>query len=149
MRVARALASGAAGAVALNLVHETARRFLPAAPHVHRVAMRAIARPARRMGRRPPRRRALYGWALAGDLVGNSLYYALVGLGRPEHPWARGGALGLAGGLSALVLPGPLGLGRRSVARTRATRLMTVGWYVLGGLTAAAAFSALRRPWEG
>lgn len=50
----RALASGAAGALALNVAHETARHFISEAPRVQRVAMRAIARPLRRLGRKPP-----------------------------------------------------------------------------------------------
>lgn len=143
MSMLRALASGAVGAVVLNVVHETTRRFLPEAPRVHRVGMRAIAAPIRRLGRTPPDSETLYGWTLAGDLVGNSLYYSLVGLGRPEHALVRGAALGLAGGLGVVALPGPLGLGSRPVARTPATRLMTVTWYALGGLTAAATYAAL------
>lgn len=145
MRISLALASGAAGAVTLNLVHETARHLIPQAPHVHRVAMRAIARPIRRLGRTPPAEERLYLWALAGDLVSNALYYSLVGLGKPRRPVARGAGLGLAGGLAAVALPGPMGLGSEPVARSPATQVMTVAWYTLGGLAAAAAFQSLNR----
>lgn len=144
MNIFLAMASGAAGAVTLNVIHETARHLIPEAPHVQRVAMRAIARPMRRLGRTPPGEERLYLWAMAGDLVSNALYYSMVGLGRPRHPWARGAVLGLAGGLGAVALPGPLGLGSEPVARSPATRVMTVAWYTLGGLAAAAAFQSLR-----
>ena len=143
MTTLKAVASGAAGAVALNLVHETARQLVPEAPRVQRVAMRAIARPLRLVGRKPPDERTRYGMAMAGDLVGNTLYYSLVGLGGSRHQWARGAALGLVGGLMAVALPGPLGLGSGPVARSPARQAMTVGWYIIGGLAAAAAYRSL------
>jgi hypothetical protein len=138
-----AFASGAAGAVALNLVHETARQRVPKSPRVQRVAMRAIARPMRRLGLKPPEEKRRYALALAGDLAGNTLYYSLVGLGGSRHPWTRGAALGVVGGVMALALPGPLGLGDRPVARSRATQVMTVAWYTIGGVAAAAAYRVL------
>jgi hypothetical protein len=76
--------------------------------------------------------------ALAGDLVSNSLYYSLVGVGDPRHALRRGAILGLLGGLGAALLPPMLGLGRKPVQRTPQTMAMTVAWYTLGGLAAAA-----------
>jgi hypothetical protein len=143
MSLSKALTSGVAGAVALNLVHETARHLVPEAPRVHKVAMRAIARPLRRLGRTPPDQKTRYGLAMAGDLAGNTLYYSLIGLGNSRHPWARGAALGLVGGLMTVALPGPLGLGSEPVARSPTRQAMTVGWYTLGGLAAAAVYRSL------
>jgi hypothetical protein len=145
MNTLPAMASGAVGAIALNLIHESARHILPQAPQVQEVAMRAIARSMRGLGKHPPGRKTLYRWATAGDLVSNALYYSMIGVGRTKHPWARGAALGLLGGIGAVALPGPLGLGSKLVARTPATKAMTIAWYTLGGLAAAAAFDALRR----
>jgi len=137
----KALGSGLAGAVALTLIHETARRVAPqSAPRMDVLGMRAIAKAARAVGDEPPV--PLHEAALVGDLVSNSVYYSLVGAGRREDALRNGALLGLAAGLGALFLPGPLGLGRQPTDAP-ATQAMTVAWYVAGGLAAGAAYAAL------
>lgn len=137
----KALGSGLAGAVALTLVHEAARRVIDDAPRMDVLGMRALAKTMRAVDVEPPV--ALHEAALAGDLVSNSLYYSLVGLGGREQALRNGAALGLAAGLGAIILPEPLGLGRQPTERAPRTQLMTIGWYLAGGLTAAAAFRLL------
>jgi hypothetical protein len=139
-----ALASGLVGALALTAIHETARHTLDDAPRMDTLGRRALARGLEAMGVEPPSYGAMQGMSLAGDLVANSLYYAMVGLGPPEHAMLRGAALGAAAGLGAVVLPPRMGLGRRPSGLTPRTRAMTFTWYLAGGLAAAAAFRALR-----
>lgn len=134
--------SGLAGAAALTLVHETARRLVSDAPRMDRIGRRVIARSMEGMGIEPPHRDTLQGMALAGDLVSNTLFYSLVGAGR-RMPLARGAVLGAAAGLGALVVPQLLGLGRRAQGATNATKAMTFSWYLLGGLAAAATLMCL------
>ena len=134
--MARSLAAGLAGAAVLTAVHETARRVTPAAPRMDVLGERAIAKMIRGAGRTPPPREQLHRLALGGDMVSNSLYYALVGSGRDA--WARGAALGLAAGVGAVLLPPVLGLGRAPRGLTARTKAMTVGYYLVGGLAAAA-----------
>jgi hypothetical protein len=78
-----ALKAGAAGAISLNIIHETARKLLPNAPHVDQIGMRAVT--------------------LAGDLLSNSLYYALVvGSGKKQDVrsvWRKAAFFGLAAGV--------------------------------------------------
>ena len=143
MKLAEALGAGLAGAGALTLIHETARRLLPDAPRMDVLGMRAIARGFEAAGAEPPSDGPLHGMALAGDIVSNALYYALVGLGKPEGAWLRGAVLGLLAGVGGVALPGPLGLGTDASARTPKTALMTIGWYLAGGLAAAAAYQLL------
>src|SRR5690349_10569171 len=76
-----AVGAGIAGAVALTLVHETARRVIPHAPRVDVIGVRAIARPMRAAGYEPPHYNRLHNIALAGDLAANSAYYSLIGAG--------------------------------------------------------------------
>jgi hypothetical protein len=140
-----ALAAGAAGATVLTLAHEAARRVVPNAPRMDVLGRRAIAAGARAVGAEPPSGSQLQGVALAGDLVSNTAYYSLVGLGRADGAVARGGLLGLAAGLGALFLPGPLGLGTGPSRRTRQTAAMTVAWYTLGGLVAGAVYGCLQQ----
>ena len=140
----KALGSGVAGALALTAVHETARRTIPRAPRMDVIGRRAIAKPMRAMGATPPAGQRLQNAALAGDLVSNSLFYSLVGLGsgRGKDVWKRGLLLGLAAGVGAAVLPPLLGLGRQPGHRGLLTHLLTIVWYTVGGVTAAATLRA-------
>jgi hypothetical protein len=138
------LGSGLAGAVALNAIHETVRRIRPDdAPRMDTYGRRAIARGMEAAGVEPPSQGTLQGLALAGDLLTNSLYYALVGVGSPTPGEAllRGAALGSAAGIGAIVLPPLMGLGSAPSARTPQTKAMTFAWYLAGGLAAAGVWS--------
>ena len=136
----KALGSGLVGAFALTLIHETARRYIDDAPRMDVVGMRAIGRTMRAVDVHPPP--ALHEAALVGDLVTNSAYYALVGAGGRDAALRNGALLGLAAGLGAVFLPERLGLGRQPTENTPATELMTVAWYLAGGLAAGAAYRA-------
>lgn len=137
-----AIGSGLAGALALTAVHETARQQLATAPRMDMLGMQAIEKGFRGLHMQPPQARSLYETALAGDLVSNALYYSMVAQGKPEGALLRGAMLGLAAGLGAVTLPKPLGL-QPQINRTSATHAMTIGWYLLGGLVAGAAYQML------
>jgi hypothetical protein len=141
-RSLRSMMAGATGAGALTLVHQVARTLTPYAPRMDVLGMRALRQAHDQLGLVPCSDRDLERQALAGDLLANSAYYSLVGAGSRDSVWARGLALGLVAGLGALMLPRPLGLGDPPHADRLDTKLMTIGWYVLGGLAAAAAFGA-------
>lgn len=143
----KSLTSGLAGALALTAVHETARRVLPNAPRMDIVGRRALVKGARRLGFGPPSPETRRPIALAGELASNTLYYTLVGLGRKPSPLLRGGALGSVAGLAAVALPPMLGLGRQPRGTTKNTQAMTAGWYLIGGLVAAATYRLLDRTW--
>jgi len=137
MKPLSALGGGLAGACALTLIHETVRRVNPDAPRMDLLGMRAIAALSGKAGMTPPNDASLHRLALAGDVLSNSLYYSLVGLGKKKTSLVRGALLGLGAGVGAVVLPEPLGLGEAPSARTTATKVMTVAWYLAGGLVAA------------
>ena len=134
-----ALISGAAGAVALTAVHQAARAVTDSAPRMDVVGMRALARGASAAGKEPPKTHAgLYGATLAGDLVANSIYYSLA------TTYTRGTVLGLLAGIGALVLPERMGLGVPPKSELLSNQVMTVAWYLVGGLAAAATAQCLR-----
>lgn len=137
MELLKALLAGVGGALALTILHETARRVVPHAPRVDVIGQRAIARPIRRLGYRPSSAGRLYAFALTGDIVANSLYYTLVAAGTPRHPWRRALVLGLAAGVGAVTLPPVLGLGRQPGERPPVTQALTVLWYLTGAMAAA------------
>lgn len=144
MGLLKALGGGLVGACALTLLHEAGRRVIPNAPRMDILGMRAIQKSMRAVGEEEtPADMELHDLALVGDLVSNSLYYSLVGVGDPRHALLRGTLLGLAAGVGAVALPGPLGLGESPSARTPQTEILTVAWYTIGGLAAAAAFQLL------
>jgi hypothetical protein len=133
----QSLGPGFAGAVSLTLVHQGARAVLRHPPRMDVLGMRSLRKVARWLGVRPPHGRALYQQSLIGDLVSNTLYYALVAMGRPRRIYLRGALLGALAGLGAVVLPPYLGLGERPSRAKRSTALLTVVWYTLGGLGSA------------
>ena len=127
------LIAGAAGALTLTAVHQAARAVTDAAPRMDVVGMRALARGAHAAGGTAPATHAgLYSATLAGDLLANSAYYSLA------TTYARGTVLGLAAGIGALVLPEKMGLGVPPKSELLSNQVMTVAWYLIGGLAAAA-----------
>ena len=145
MSTLEALGSGLVGATALTAIHESARRTFSDAPRMDVLGERAIARSIRMAGSEPPPEDRLHSAAMVGDILANSLYYSLVGLGEPRTALVRGALLGLAAGIGGVMLPGPMGLGNEPSARTPATKAMTIGWYLAGGIAAAAAFQWISR----
>ena len=139
-RLNDSLVSGIAGAAALTAVHQAARKITDAAPRMDVVGMRALARGADRSGLESAQtHKGLYRAALAGDLICNTAYYSLA------TNYKRGAAMGMLAGIGALVLPQRLGLGLPPKSELLSNQVMTVAWYVLGGLAAAATSTWLAR----
>jgi hypothetical protein len=137
--VLQALGSGLAGALVLNILHETVRHLRPAdAPRMDVLGKRGLRKLLSKANAPQPDEDTAYGLTMLGDLASNGLYYSLVGTG--NGVWLRGAALGLAAGVGGVVLPGPMGLGEAPSNRTPQTKAMTVAWYLIGGL-ATASFS--------
>ena len=145
MKPAIALGSGLAGAATMTLLHETVKRIVPAAPRMDLLGMNALSKVIRNSGKNPPPQNKLYAMTLAGDILSNSIYYSLAGIGKEKSAVARGGILGLAAGLGAVLLPKPLGLEEDYSNRSTSTKIMTVGLYLAGGLITAAVLRALHK----
>jgi hypothetical protein len=109
------------------------------------LGMNAISKGLKATGVDSPGRNSLYTLAMAGDIIGNSLYYSLAGVGKEKNVWVRSAALGLAAGIGAVVVPGPLGLQKRHSNRSLTSKLITVGLYVTGALVTTATMKLLER----
>jgi hypothetical protein len=143
MKLLPSLTAGLAGAVALTLLHETARRLRPEdAPRMDVLGMRGLRKLLHLADAPQPDDDTLFNMTMAGDVLSNGLYYSLVGSGK--HAVRRGLLLGLAAGAGGVLLPGSMGLGKAPTNRTTQTQLMTLAWYTAGGLVAGAAARALR-----
>ena len=143
MKIVKALESGFVGACTLTLIHEVIRRKVPEAPRMDLLGMNALSKVLRKFSARVPDRKSLFGWTLVGDIIGNTLYYSLAGAGSKKTSIAKGTMLGLTAGLGAVMLPKKMGLNDAPSNRTTQTKVMTVAWYVIGGIVSAAVYKML------
>jgi hypothetical protein len=145
MKATKALLGGLAGASLLTLVHETTRQFVPEAPRMDLLGEQALSRMLAKAHQPVPKEDTLYALTMAGDVVSNALYYSLAGIGDAKTAPLKGTLLGLAAGIGAITLPGPLGLSEAPSKRTTETAIMTIALYTLGGLAAGIAMRLLGR----
>jgi hypothetical protein len=136
---------GLAGACALTLINQAIAKFDTKAPRLDLLGMNAVAKFIKSPKSVPPIVQNLLPMAVTGDLVSNSLYYALASGRDKNKTLIRGALLGLGAGLGALALPKPLGLNASTTNLTPRTQVMTVIYYVFGGLVAAAAINAMEK----
>lgn len=144
MRLSSAL-GGLAGAAALTILHETIKKQDSKAPRMDLLGMMALSKIIRSVGKNPPPEKKLYIYTMTGDLLSNALYYSLAGMGKQKSLLEKGAALGIAAGLGALFLPKPLHLNEEYSNRTTRTQVMTVAYYLIGSLVAAALMKQLRK----
>jgi hypothetical protein len=144
MKILPSLAAGFAGAIALTVLHETARRLRPQdAPRMDVLGERGLRKILDLADVPQPAEGVAYTATMLGDIISNGLYYTLVGSGK--HSLQRGLLLGAVAGVGGVLLPGPMGLGEAPSNRTPQTQAMTVAWYTVGGLVAGAVAQALRQ----
>jgi hypothetical protein len=139
------LLGGLAGALALNILHETYKQFDTKAPRVDLVGEEALYKIIKSLGKQPPTGKSLYTATLGADIVSNAVYYSLIGRGNMKNVIPRAIILGTAAGVGALSLPKPLGLSDAPVTRTATTKVLTVTWYLAGALVAAFAIRAFKK----
>jgi hypothetical protein len=145
MKALKNFAGGLAGAIALNLLHESVRRLYHDAPRVDLIGKEALTKLAGSAGIEPPKGKDLYLATLAGDVFSNALYYSAIGKAQKKHLIITGLGAGLTAGIGALALTKPIGLSDAPVTRTGTTKALTVAWYVFGGLVAALTIKSLRK----
>lgn len=138
MKVVAAAAGGLAGTLAVASIHEALRSLTPNAPRMDILDRELLRKGLKSINRSVPKDGMLQRWAVGGEFVCDTAYYGLAGMGGKKGVWMRGALLGLVAGVSAVVLPKPLGLPSTPSNKTLGTQLMTVGLYVMGGLVAAA-----------
>jgi hypothetical protein len=145
MKTIASLGGGLAGACAVTLLNESVRKIVPKAPRMDLLGMNAISKGLNAAGIKTPTGTKLYTLAMAGDILSNSMYYALAGTGNEKNIWLKSSLLGLAAGVAAVTLPGPMGLSEKYSARSTQTRVMTIGLYVAGALVATSIMKILAK----
>lgn len=134
---------GLAGACALTLVNQVIKRFDSKAPRLDLLGMNAVAKFVKGPGSTPAFVQNILPVAVTGDLISNTLYFALASGKDSNKTLLRGGLLGLGAGLGAVALPKPMGLDAQPTNRTTHTQAMTVLYYIIGGLVAATVINAI------
>ena len=138
MKMSAGLAGGIAGTITVASLHEGLRRITPDAPRMDLLDIELIRKGLQLCHQEIPETRELERWAVAGELICDTAYYSLAAVGRKKALWTRGTLLGLFAGITAVILPGPLGISKEPSNKTMATQLMTIGLYLAGGIVAAA-----------
>ncbi|WP_207516070.1 hypothetical protein [Longitalea luteola] len=138
MKLSSALAGGLAGTLTAASLHEAFRRISPDAPRMDLLDKDLLRKGLKSLGKKIPEENELQRWAIGGELVCDTAYYSLAAAGGKKRAWLYGALLGLAAGVSAVVLPRPLGLSEEPSNKTLGTKLMTIGLYLAGGLASAA-----------
>lgn len=133
---------GFAGACALTLINQVIKKFDPEAPRLDLLGRNAVAKFIEPV-LAPPFVTKLLPLAVTGDLISNTLYYSLAGGKDSNRTLLRGALLGLGAGVGAVVLPGSMGLQKSPTNLTGRTQVMTVIYYVIGGLLTGVVINAM------
>ena len=138
MKVSAALAGGLAGTLTVASLHEALKRVTSDAPRLDILNMELIRKVLKNMNQEVPKEDELQRWAVGLEVFCDTAYYSVAGTGDKKGVWLRGALLGLVAGVTAVVLPEPLGLPNEPSNKTLATQLMTIGLYLMGGLASSA-----------
>ena len=120
--------AGLGGAIALSVLHEVIRRNFDNVPEINKVGEEALNKVLDKADVKITNHDQLYAATLAGDVIGNGMYYATT---------ATSGfniASGLVMGLGALALPEKMGLDENPVAENNQKKVMTVAYYLFGAV---------------
>ncbi len=138
MKLSAALSGGLAGTFAGALLHESLKKITTDAPRMELLDMEALSKVLETINVKVPEHNTLLKWTMAAEIVSHIVYYSFVGTGNKKGAWMRGAALGVAAGITAVVLPEPLGLHGAPVNRRPQTQAMTIGLYFIAGIAASA-----------
>lgn len=133
MKILDGLIGGLAGALSVTLLHELTKKLYKGAPRLDLLGEQATSKLLHRSGAEVPEGNKLYGVAMAGDLIANTLYYGL-SAANTKHPIKTAGILGISAGLGAINLPDKAGLNADYAAGTRERKLITFALYTIGGI---------------
>lgn len=138
------LIAGFAGAVALNVLHESIKNKRTT-PRIDLLGEQALQKTVRYFGGNIRDDDELYAATLAGDIISNTMYYSLIASSKSAYIWPKAIAMGLLAGVGAVKLPKPLGLNPKPVAKNDQIKAMTVGYYVFGALVTALVATSFKK----
>jgi hypothetical protein len=144
MKVPQKFISGLVGALALTASHEILRKTQPNAPRMDQLGKQSLIKIANNLNLSLTRKPStLHNITLAGDVLGNALYYSIITRSSGKQIWNRSVLLGLLAGIGAIVLPKPLGLNPQASNRSTKTRWLTLALYLEGALVTGFTYQKL------
>lgn len=139
------LIAGLAGAVALNILHESLKKKGSDMPRVDLLGEEALQKTINYFGGNINNEKTLYEATLAGDILGNTLYYSLIGTGDRKYLWPKAVIIGLSAGIGAITLPKPMGLDPEPVAKNDQVKILTAGYYLAGAIVTGIVLNMLKK----
>lgn len=139
------LIAGLAGSIALNLLHEGLKKTSNDVPRVDLLGEDALQKTLKYFGGKMENQENLYKATLAGDIIGNTLYYSLIGAGNQKNIWTKAIFMGLSAGIGAVSLPEPMGLDPDPVTKDNQVKVLTVGYYLFGAVVTGLVLHAMKK----
>jgi hypothetical protein len=139
------MVSGLVGAAAATGLNYLGQRLTSQAPRLDALGREAVRKTSRNVVGTTPDESTVQATALGTDLISNSMFYSLAGVGRAKRPELRGLLAGAAAGAALVVLAPMLGFSKRNVGVGPKGKAMAVGHYALAGLAAGLAHRMQRR----
>ena len=134
MNLIASVAGGLAGALAVTVLHQIIKKYDSDAPRLDLLAMEAISKGYKMADQPVPSKSTLYEYSLVGDIASNALYFGLASAGKSNKAISKGVLAGLSAGLGAVFAPEQLGLSKKYSNKTTKTQLMSVAYYLIGGI---------------
>ena len=141
----RNLIAGFAGSLALNVLHESLKRKGPEMPRIDLLGEEALQKTLLYFGGHIDEQQDLYKATLASDILSNTLYYSLIGAGNQKYLWTKVAVMGLTAGIGAVTLPKPMGLDPEPVTKSEETKVLTVGYYLLGAVVTGLVLAYMKK----
>jgi len=130
--------AGLGGAIALTVVHEIIRKNFNNVPEINKVGEEALEKSLENFDSNITNPDQLYAATLAGDVIGNGIYFA----GTATN--SAGLLSGIAMGAGTVLLPAKLGLDDQPVAGSSQKKLMTVAYYIFGSLVTKVIYDQIK-----
>jgi len=134
--------AGLGGAIVLTLLHESLKHVNEDMPRIDLVGEEAVLKATNLIGVEIDNPETLYQTTLMADILSNAAYYSMIS-GEGKALWGNAISVGLLAGVGAIKLPEAFGLDDEPVTKTSKTKFLTVGYYLIGALAAAALFQTL------
>jgi hypothetical protein len=138
------LIAGFGGAIVITLLNESLKNEVQKAPRLDLLGEEAVQKSMAFFGTKVENKDTLYKSSLSADLVSNTIYYGMIG-GEGKELWGKAAIAGLTAGIGGVFLPEKIGLNEQTVTKSFTTKLMTVGYYMIGALTTAAILQVMNK----
>jgi hypothetical protein len=143
-KISSALGGGLVGACILTLLHEGLKKVDHTTSSTEALGMNALSKILKGFNDATPAKgQELFDLTPAGEILSNTLYFSIAGVGSKKNIMLRSALLGLTAGLGTLVLPQYLGVDEDG--RSNKQKILTVSRYLLGSLLTAAAIRSIEK----